>query len=200
MIKKIITQTDIPQVTEVHLKAFKGFFLSELGKDFLMLYYKCFLEEKNGFGVGIFDGDNQLIGFSVAATYSKGFNKKLFFNHITQFLKFGIIISVTNPAALVRLILNMTKNNNSSLDDGNYAELFSIAVDPEKQGSGAGKALLEETEIIAKEKGCKQITLTTDYFNNSAVINFYKKMGYNVFYDFYAYPKRKMYKMIKVLN
>jgi len=34
---------------------------------------------------------------------------------------------------------------------------------------------------------------------NNKVIEFYKGLGYNDYYEFIAYPNRKMYKMIKDL-
>ncbi|MFC2099201.1 GNAT family N-acetyltransferase, partial [Bacteroidota bacterium] len=125
----------------------------------------------------------------------KGFNKNLIINNFTPFFIVGLKILFTKPKSLIRLIKNLTKNI-----DGDYAELFSIAVDPRKQGLGIGKLLLKDVEKKALEKGCQRITLTTDFFNNTEVINFYLKMGYAVYYDFIAYPHRRMYKMIKIIN
>lgn len=202
MITRRLTKSDISDITKIHLKAFEGFFLSILGEDFLNFYYSCFLNDKNGFGIGIFDDDGNLVGFSVVTTHSKGFNKNLILGNFSQFIIIGIKLMITRPKALFRLLRNLTKGNNKSSheDDGNYAELFSIGVDPHKQGQGIGKALLNEVEKSVYEKGCRQITLTTDYFNNLKTIDFYKAMGYNVYYDFVAYPERRMYKMIKTLN
>jgi hypothetical protein len=44
------------------------------------------------------------------------------------------------------------------------------------------------------------MSLTTDFYNNIKTIEFYKGLGYNIYYDFIAYPNRKMYRMIKDLN
>lgn len=200
MIKKKLTESDISEVTKIHLLAFNDFFLSTMGDGFLKLYYKCFLKDKNGFGVGIFDGEGILMGFSVATTKSKGFNRNLIINNFSPFFIIGMKILFTKPKSLYRLIKNMKKKINRTIDDEDYAELFSIAVDPKNQGLGIGKLLLREVEKTAFEKGCLRITLTTDFFNNTNVINFYIKMGYAVFYDFTTYPNRRMYKMIKILN
>jgi ribosomal protein S18 acetylase RimI-like enzyme len=200
MERRRLTSKDIPAVTEIHLKAFNDFFLSQLGEKFLTIYYKCFLDCPTGFGVGIFSDDNILLGFSVVTTQAKGFNKRLFVSNFYPFFKIGTKLAFTKPGALIRLMKNMTKRANVNFDDGEYAELFSIGVDPGKQGLGIGKMLLEDTEALAVEEGCTRITLTTDYCNNENVINFYTNMGYSVFYDFVAYPNRKMYKMIKKLN
>jgi ribosomal protein S18 acetylase RimI-like enzyme len=200
MERRRLTTLDIPEVTEIHIKAFRDFFLSQLGEKFLNLYYRSFLEDPTGFGTGIFSDDKKLLGFSVVTTRSKGFNKNLFFSNLYLFFIAGIRLAFTSPSALIRLMKNMTKRANINSDDGDYAELFSIGVDPDKQGLGIGKMLLEDTEQLAIEEGCSRITLTTDFFNNEKVINFYINMGYSVFYDFVAYPNRKMHKMIKKLN
>jgi ribosomal protein S18 acetylase RimI-like enzyme len=199
MINRRLTEADIPEITEVHLKAFKNFFLSELGDKFLNLYYKSFLKDSSGFGVGVFDSDKKLLGFSVVTTCSKGFNKNLLIKNIAPFFRTGIGLLLTKPGALLRLARNMTKKSNHDFDNGDYAELFSIAVDPDEQGKGIGKILLENTEKLVSAQGCKRITLTTDFFDNDNTISFYKKMGYSIFYDFMVYPERRMYKMIKNL-
>jgi ribosomal protein S18 acetylase RimI-like enzyme len=202
MITRRLTKTDVTEITKIHLKAFEGFFLSILGEGFLNFYYSCFLNDKNGFGIGVFDIDGTLAGFSVVTIHSKGFNRKLIINNFFKFLKIGIILLLTKPRALLRLLRNLTKGNSktSTEDNGDYAELFSIGVDPHRQGLGIGKILLTEVEKSVCERGCHQITLTTDFFNNTKTIDFYKNMGYKVYYDFIAYPDRRMYKMIKTLN
>jgi ribosomal protein S18 acetylase RimI-like enzyme len=202
MIKRQLNQSDVNEITRVHIKAFNNFFLSQLGESFLRLYYSCFLKNSNSICVGIFDEDGSIIGFSVATINSKGFNRNLIIQNLLSFIGIGLKLLFTKPKALIRLFLNLSKNTKNSdiNDDGDYAELFSIAVDPQKQGGGVGKVLLADIEEILKNKGCNRITLTTDFYNNSNVINFYEKMGYTIFYDFLTYPNRKMYKMIKTLN
>jgi ribosomal protein S18 acetylase RimI-like enzyme len=102
------------------------------------------------------------------------------------------------PSVFYRLAINLEKNA-SQKDDNDYAELLSIAVLPESKGSGIGKKLLESFEAEVKRRGGKKLALTTDFENNEAVVNFYQKCGYTIFYDFVTYPKRRMYKMIKIL-
>ena len=202
MIKRQLTASDIHEITRIHLKAFKDFFLSQMGDGFLNFYYKCFLKDVNGYGVGIFDEGSQLLGYSVATTHSKGFNRNMIVKNFVPFFIVVVKLLFSKPKALIRLFRNLSKNtkNTNINDDGDYAELFSIAVDPQKQGAGFGKLLLADVEETIQSRGCKRITLTTDFYNNSSVISFYEKMGYSVFYEFTTYPNRKMYKMIKTLN
>ena len=202
MIKRQLTASDIHEITRIHLKAFKDFFLSQMGDGFLNFYYKCFLKDVNGYGVGIFDEWSQLLGYSVATTHSKGFNRNMIVKNFVPFFIVVVKLLFSKPKALIRLFRNLSKNtkNTNINDDGDYAELLSIAVDPQKHGAGFGKLLLADVEETIHSRGCKRITLTTDFYNNSSVISFYEKMGYSVFYEFTTYPNRKMYKMIKTLN
>lgn len=78
--------------------------------------------------------------------------------------------------------------------------MLSIAILPDLKGSGYGKVLLDEFEKKAKFHQASKIALTTDYNNNDNVIKFYNKSGYEVYYDFIAYPNRHMYKLIKKLD
>jgi ribosomal protein S18 acetylase RimI-like enzyme len=97
------------------------------------------------------------------------------------------------------LFKNFRKVNHVD-DDGKYAELLSIGVLPEKNGLGIGKKLLIKFENKVREKGINTITLTTDLESNDNVLNFYKKCGYKVYYDFITFPNRKMLKLIKELE
>ena len=139
-----------------------------------------------------------MLRFSVATARSSGFNKSLIIQNLNSFFFIGLKLLVTKPGSLLRLILNLSKKNDPR-DDGDYAELYSIAVDPGKQGLGIGKILLAITEKAALDRGCKKMALTTDFYNNSDVVSFYKSLGYVVFYEFIAFPDRKMYKLVKTL-
>ena len=66
--------------------------------------------------------------------------------------------------------------------------MLSIAVFVNKQGKGIGKKLLLELEKELKLKGCSKLSLTTDFYNNIKVIEFNNGLGYNIYYDFIAYP------------
>lgn len=186
-------------LTQIHLVAFKDFFLTTLGKKFLNTYYNACLKSSESISVCAVDENDQIIAFSIGCIQAKGFHKRLIKQNSFQFLLQGIIILFSNPSALWRLAKNIEKNKITD-DNGNYAELLSIAVSPDAKGSGIGKEMIAKFEAEAKAKGCIKVALTTDYYNNDDVIAFYKKSGYEVFYEFTTYPKRRMYKLIKNLE
>ncbi len=187
---------DVDAIITIHCDAFANFFLTNLGTNFLYFYYSCFIESNEGLVVCV-EEDGKIIGFAAATKRCKGFNASLIKNNIYRFIGLSLKLSLSNPKALIRLIRNLTKTNNNVLDRGEYAELYSIAVKKEEQGRGLGKRLLLAAEEMLKVDNVNQLSLTTDYNNNEATIAFYKKMNYDVLYEFIAYPKRRMYRFIK---
>jgi ribosomal protein S18 acetylase RimI-like enzyme len=197
-IRKILKE-DLHKVVEVHKVSFKGFFLTELGDHFLEVYYDCVRKDERGSLTGFYD-EGQLYGFCAATTLSKGFNAHLVKTNILQFSIIGIRLLLTKIPSLVRLFKNLSKTTSTISDEGDYAELLSIGVSDKKQGQGIGKKLLIQLEDEMRLRGCADLSLTTDYNDNEKTIQFYKELGYAIFYDFIAYPNRKMYRMIKKLD
>lgn len=196
---KRIELLDINELVNIHCATFKSFFLTELGEEFLSVYYTAFCSSKQGIILGCFENE-KLIGFCAGAEKSSGFNSGLIIGNFFAFTVQGFKLLFTNINALVRLYNNLKKANDKIKDDGQYAELFSIAVSPLKQNSGIGKLLLEELEYELKQRKCTELSLTTDHDNNENTLKFYNKMGYKVKYEFETFPERKMYRLIKQLQ
>ena len=193
-----VTKHEINQVVTIHKKAFNDFFLTQLGDKFLWVYYYSVSKNKNSILIGYYD-DEKLLGFSCATFLSRGFRKNLVKENLLRFGIIGIKLIFTKPGSLIRILKNFSKSNKSIKDDGNYAELLSIGVYPGIQGSGIGKQLLTELERQLSFNGIKLLSLTTDFYKNDKTIGFYKSLGYEIMYEFIAYPNRKMYRLIKNL-
>lgn len=192
--------SDSCQIAKIHSKSFPNFFLTTLGYAFLKNYYESCIKNKEVVSISaIDDNTNILIGFSVGCYSSRGFNKKLVFSNLWGFSKQALILLYKNPIALIRLAKNFVKKNNS-IDDGKYAELLSIGVSPDNIGLGVGKNLLTKFEDKIRERGVKIISLTTDAFSNDTVLKFYKKCGYECYYNFVTFPNREMLRLIKTLK
>lgn len=196
MIIKEIKKLDLDSLVKVHLSAFSGFFLSSLGEHFLRVYYASCLKDQQTVALGIFDESDKLIGFSTGTAKAKGYHKRILINNIVPFFLSIVLKFLKNPNILLRLVKNLNKNAAKN-DNGDYAELLSIAIYPEFSGLGYGKVILEKFELEIKLKGATKIVLTTDLYNNDKTLTFYNKCGYKTFYEFLTYPNRKMIKMIK---
>lgn len=196
MIIKYVEEKDIEQIVSIHIDAFDGFFLTDLGRHFLSVYYKSVLRHSDGVLLGCFE-NGDLIGFCAATKLSQGFNSKLVKSNLMTYLFEGLHILLTNPRAIIRLLKNFSKTNDSHNDKGLYSELLSIAVSRKAQGLGVGRELLKELEAVLKQAGYYELSLTTDYYSNEKAISFYQNNGYSIMYDFITYPSRRMYRMIK---
>lgn len=190
--------TDIDQIVVIHNLAFKGFFLTSLGVSFLKTYYSSCIKSTQTIAIGLFNEKDGLFGFAIGSKKSSYYHKKILLENLWLFFISLIKISLARPKIILRLLFNLNKAPQKQ-DLKDYAELLSIAVIPGKKGSGFGKLLLNNFESKVKSIGVEKCALTTDFYNNDSVINFYKTNDYKIYYDFVSYPNRKMYKMIKNL-
>ena len=192
------TVNDVDTIVKIHLDAFKGFFLTSLGAQFLKFYYSCFIKSNETVTV-VAEENGVIYGFSASTKVCKGFNSRLIKSNLFAFTILSLKMLFTTPKSLLRLVKNLTKKGESVEDDEDYAELYSIGVSKAAQGKGVGKLLLAESERVMKAEGVQRVSLTTDFYNNEQAVGFYHSMGYGTLYEFVTYPNRKMYRLIKTL-
>lgn len=192
------TNDDLGAIVAVHEKAFPNFFLTSLGSGFLKLYYSSVMKHDDGVLL-LCNNEDRVIGFCAGTLLSAGFNTRLIKANLCAYMMTSLKIMFTNPKSLIHLMKNMSKEELTQGDDGQYAELLSIGVDPTVQRSGGGTAMLKALEEEVKTRGGKKLSLTTDYQDNEKAIGFYKSLGYEPWYDFVTYPNRRMYRLIKML-
>ncbi|SKB87608.1 hypothetical protein SAMN05660477_01578 [Soonwooa buanensis] len=189
---RLATSKDLHQVVDIHLDRFQSFFLSSLGKIFLIEFYRGFLKRPGL--LLVLEDEGKVVGFAAGSYDNNSFFKKLLKNNLFGFAKAGFVILFSNPLALKRLSSNASKSSQEML---NFAELLSIATISNKKGYG--KILLSAFETILKndENFELPISLTTDVVGNEKVVQFYKDSGYQIHNEFESYNARKMYRFIK---
>ena len=188
---RFATTMDFKLITDLHFKAFKGFFLSSLGVSFMQTYYRTAISHPDSICVCSINDDGEICGFVLGPLVSKGFHKRIILANKLAYCLAGIKIAVTRPNALIRLKNNLDKINPSSNDDGMYAEIALIGVSPASQGKGIGRQLFMEFEKEAKKHGVKKICLTTDHDNNDGVVAAYNAWGFKEWYSYISYPNSK---------
>ena len=192
------TINEVDSIVDIHLDAFKGFFLTSLGPAFLKFYYTSFVESSETVTMVAEEG-NTVYGFSASTKVCKGFNSRLIKSNLCSFGMLSLKMLFTSPESLLRLAKNLTKKGEGVEDNEDYAELYSIGVSKSAQGKGVGKRLLTASEEILKKEGVRRVSLTTDFDHNEQAVGFYHSMGYETLYEFVTYPNRKMYRLIKTL-
>jgi ribosomal protein S18 acetylase RimI-like enzyme len=191
-----ITKKEIDSLADCHVKAFPNFFLTSLGVGFLKTYYRSCLSNSDTIALCIKDGSDKVIGFATGTTKSSGYHASVLKSNLFPFLISTLLVVLKCPICLYRLVRNLRKK--SSLEDnGEYAELLSIAVMPEYIGKGLGILLLKAFEQENKSRGIRFISLTTDRDQNESVIAFYQRNGYTTSATFKTYPDRYMLRMMK---
>ncbi len=177
-------------VVDIHITAFKGFFLPYLGKNFLHGYYSCIINYNLGILLVAVYG-SRTVGFSA------GFVKPSNFYIELRRKKLSLAIAtlpaiIKDPRKIARLLVNYKRTKAFSQDQQmqkSIAELSSISVKPgEKKGIGA--ELINAFIKQAKDLGASVVRLTTDTYGNERVNVFYKKQGFMFTRSFEAQPGR----------
>jgi hypothetical protein len=192
---KALKIEDIKNISTLHQIAFKNFFLTSLGYNFLKKFYTSILRSKNGIAIGAFDENNELLGFAIGAKTKNEFYKSLLKNNFTSLLFSASFNLLKQPSNIKRLLQSFLTLETSKKEFINYATLLSICVNPDKKGQKIGRLLLEafENETLNYSKG---ISLTTDKYDNDYVNNFYISNNYILNNEF-SQGKREMNFYIK---
>lgn len=171
---------DIAMVVRVHMAAFPGFYLTELGPAFLKRYYRLILEQPhNLFFVAEVDG--ALTGFVAGFQNPAAFYRKM------SASKWRLALPIArglagNPRLLARSVKNVfrvrTAQREPAMAGTEYCELSSIGVAPEQGKRGLGTLLVQEFVAASRKAGVKKLSLTTDAHGNDAVNRFYQRLGF----------------------
>jgi len=190
-----ILEYHINQVIEIHIAAFPGFFLSELGNDVLRVFYKSLLQDKTTIFYGV-KNEGELVGFFVASLEPKGLYTRLFLKNISRFILPLFFSFLKNLNLLKRMIISVMSSNKRNDSPLYPTSLLSICVSPAYAGKGIGKILLTTLENELRLRKRHGYYLTTDANNNNATNQFYLNFGFKL-YGSYGQGKRIMNIYIK---
>tara|TARA_B100001057_G_scaffold296483_1_gene296701 strand:+ start:12377 stop:13015 length:639 start_codon:yes stop_codon:yes gene_type:complete len=169
---KPMTSSDLECVAKLHQKAFRGFFLELMGKDFLKAYYRQILKFPESIAIVSSDKKGEINGFAVGFKNPDLFYKELkknWFNFLLPLMK-GL---VKKPYLILNITFNFLRvSKYGRVSKKNSVELSSIAVGSFKKGLGS--ILLQKFIDNSWQMGANDIFLTTDKENNKKVIDFYE--------------------------
>jgi ribosomal protein S18 acetylase RimI-like enzyme len=191
---------DIDVVARIHLAAFDGFFLSQLGYRFLCVMYRAFLKSPTSLFLVFETASGQLAGFAVGALQGQK-DRWLAVRFLPQFLWAVVPAVLRHPVPVVRRLWGRFFDLGESLQvPPGAAVLRSIGVQPSLRGAGAATSLLQAFEALALSKGAGQVYLTTDGVNNERAQRFYQRSGYGLVARFEQDRARAMWMMSKNLK
>lgn len=88
-------------------------------------------------------------------------------------------VAVADDLFLVATIEGVVVGTVMAGYDGHRGWVNYIAVDPRRRGSGLGRALMSEAEVLLRDRGCPKINLQVRTSNPSAIA-FYEHLGFAI--------------------
>jgi GNAT superfamily N-acetyltransferase len=185
----------VDAVVDVHMKAFPGFFLTFLGKRFLYEFYKSFTSQSQGIGFVAKGQNEEIIGVVVGPLNPQGYFKKLLKDNWFRFCFASLGAVMRKPKAVLRL-LRAVFYRGQAPDGPVRALLSSVAIDPELQNKGVGKALVKRWVQEVRDRGVYGCFLTTDADDNQKVNNFYQNLGWRIESTYDTPEGRRMHRYV----
>jgi len=182
----------LAEIADVHMSAFPGRALSDLGSEAVIRYYQWLLDDSHQADrFGLID-ENKLVGFCFSGKFNGALNGFLKRNQL--FLIWKVL---SHPRLLfsdffrmrIQIALSSLKwvkksdsvDANSKPKKGSYG-ILSIAVSSDYQGHGYGYQLLLHAEKLALLKKYEWMNLSVDVDNMQA-IQFYERNGWKKITD-----------------
>lgn len=180
----------LKEIVDIHLKTFKGFFLTELGGGFLKTLYKGYMNGEAS-GIIIAVEDDKVVGFIAYSKDYSRFYKNLIKRSIIQFGFYSMIAAIKHPSFIGRLFGAFGKSDEVSKEE-KYVELASIGILPDSKGKGIGTLLIDYLKKMIDFENYSYISLETDAENNDKVNSFYVKNGFELVRSYSTKQGRKM--------
>lgn len=192
MIRKIEkSEKDIVNdIVEIHLATFKGFFLTFMGRGFLRLMYRSYVEHGES-GILVAFEEEKPVGFLAYSGDMSGLYKYMIKKRLVLFAWYSLGAFFRKPAIFMRLVRAFLKPSESVRED-KYIELASIGVSPEVKAHGFGSSLIEALKNDVEFSKFKYITLETDAVDNEIANKFYVKNGFKLERQFITAEGRRM--------
>lgn len=193
-----MSNSDLEDVVKIHIKAFPGFFLTLLGRNFLFCLYKGFI--RDDLSICMVAEKNTIIkGFVVGNLEPNNLFKKMLLKKGHLFLLHSVKALIRNPKAVSRKLLYAIRYRGERPEGfKNGALLSSIGIDPDEVLKGIGSHLVREFCQEAFKRGSDSVYLTTDKFGNDRVNAFYIKNGFHLESVIEKTGDRKMNRYVKL--
>jgi GNAT superfamily N-acetyltransferase len=197
---RLATESDINHLAHIHLSAFEGFFLSQLGFNFLCVMYRAFLRSPKSIFVVYEANSGNLVGFAVG-TLQIQTDLFLALRVLPELITALIPVVFRNPMFVCRRLWRRVIDSRRGLSTpSNAVVLRSICILPSLHGLGVAGSLLHTFESLSMDKGADIVYLTTDEADNERAHNFYFREGYVVNSRFKQDGVRWMWLMSKNLR
>lgn len=181
----------INDIVSIHMDTFQGFFLTFMGKGFLKLMYRSYVEYNNS-GILVAFEDEKPIGFLAYSGDLSGLYKYMIKKRLIPFAWYSFGALLRKPTVFMRLVRAFLKPSETKRKE-KYVELASIGVAPNAKSKGVGSKLIDVLKSKIDFNEYAYITLETDAINNDGANHFYQKNGFVLEREFETNEGRKMF-------
>lgn len=188
----LVLEQWLEQVVAVHIDAFRGFFLTQLGPRFLREYYRCIADYPEGILLTEADVDG-CVGFVSGFIDPPRFYAALRRRRV----RLGVAAALgllARPQNVPGLMANFRRAGRVArlASAPHTAELSSLAVASSAAGRGVGSTLVRRFIASAAGAGARRVVLTTDASDNEAGNRFYVRLGFRLSDTYEARPGRSL--------
>jgi ribosomal protein S18 acetylase RimI-like enzyme len=192
----LLTGDHVPAVVDVHMRAFPQFFLTFLGRRFLREFYASFLVDPVGVGLVATDRrTGRVIGGVAGPVRPQGYFKRLLKRRWWAFALASAAAILRRPTVIGRLFRAVFYRGDAPPGPPR-ALLSSLAVAPEAQGRGAGRALVQAWVRQVRQRGAAGCFLTTDAEGNDRVNRFYRSLDWTIEHTYTTPQGRVMHRYV----
>jgi len=181
----------INDIVSIHLDTFQGFFLTFMGRGFLKLMYRSYVEYNNSDILVAFENEKP-VGFLAYSGDLSGLYKYMIKKRLIPFAWYSLGAFFRKPTVFMRLVRAFLKPSETEREE-KYVELASIGVDPDMKDKGVGSQLIDTLKSMIDFNDYAYITLETDALNNDGANRFYQKNGFVRMREFETNEGRKMF-------
>ena len=125
IVQSLSDRKSVEKIVNIHMESFMGFFLTFLGRGFLKLFYRGFLEYKNAGILAAYNDRMEIIGFVAYTDELSKFYKFLIKKKLLGFAWYGFLGFLRKPKIFLRLLRAFLAPGNSQREE-KYMELSSI--------------------------------------------------------------------------
>ena len=178
-------------IVSIHLETFQGFFLTFMGRGFLKLMYRSYVEYPDS-GILVAFEEGKPIGFLAYSGDLSGLYKYMIKKRLVPFAWYSLGAFFRKPTVFMRLVRAFLKPKETKREE-KYVELASIGVAPSEKSKGVGSRLIDALKATVDFQEYSYVSLETDAVNNDAANHFYQKNGFVVEREFETNEGRKMF-------
>jgi glycosyltransferase involved in cell wall biosynthesis/ribosomal protein S18 acetylase RimI-like enzyme len=171
------TAEDLDGIVNIHRQSFTDFFLTRLGKKFLLRYYNLVLNYPSGI-ILVSGSRTNIQGFVCGFVDPASFYRMMWRTRLI--FAMPVFSALLRHPSLINKVLNGVRRIHAPASEWlpRSCELSSIAVAPNHSGNGSGKALITAFLAHAHSMDVSRVYLTTDAYGNDAANAFYRSAGF----------------------